>query len=182
MTATRASSGRCTLSPDEILADVTTSGLRGRGGAGFPDRHQVEDGGADRGRPQIHRLQRRRGRQRHLCRPHDHGRRSLRGDRGHDHRRHRGRRHQGLYLHPLGISPCRRRDERGDRGREARRLSRRAHRRLRARTSISRSASAPAPMSAARRRRCWRASRAAAASSAPSRRCPRTRACSASRP
>ena len=35
-----------TLTSDEILADVTASGLRGRGGAGFPDRHQVEDGGA----------------------------------------------------------------------------------------------------------------------------------------
>ena len=72
------------------------------------DRHQVEDGGADEGRPQIHRLQRRRGRQRHLCRPHDHGRRSLRGDRRHDDRRHHRRRHQGLHLHPLRISACRR--------------------------------------------------------------------------
>ena len=42
------------------------------------DRHQVEDRGADQRRPEIHRLQRRRRRQRHLRRPHDHGRRSLR--------------------------------------------------------------------------------------------------------
>jgi hypothetical protein len=43
-------------------------------------------------RAQIHRLQCRRGRQRHVRRPDDHGRRSLRADRGHDDRRHRGRR------------------------------------------------------------------------------------------
>ena len=149
---------------------------------GFSDRHQVEDRGADQRRPQIHRLQRRRRRQRHLRRPHDHGRRSLRGDRGHDHRRHRGRRHQGLHLHPLGISARRRGDERGDRGGEARRLSRRRASAAPATASISKSASAPAPMSAAKRPRCWKASKAAAASSAPSRRCRRIRACSASRP
>ena len=59
-------------------------------------------------RPEIHRLQRRRRRQRHLRRPHDHGRRSLRADRRHGDRRHRGRRDQGLRLYPLGISACRR--------------------------------------------------------------------------
>ena len=70
----------------------------------LPDRHQVEDRSRYGGRPQIHRLQRRRGRQRHLRRPHDHGGRSLRADRGHGDRRHRHRRDQGLRLHPLGIS------------------------------------------------------------------------------
>ena len=105
-----------TLGSDGILADVTASGLARPRRRGLSDRHQMEDRGADQRRPQIHRLQRRRRRQRHLRRPHDHGRRSLRGDRGHDHRRHRGRRHQGLHLHPLGISARRRGDERGDRG------------------------------------------------------------------
>ena len=55
------------------------------------------------GRPEIHRLQRRRGRQRHLRRPHADGGRPLHPDRGHGHRRHRRRRHQGLRLHPLRI-------------------------------------------------------------------------------
>ena len=95
-------------------------GLRGRGGAASRP--------ASSGRPsldaqadaEIHRLQRRRRRQRHLRRPHDHGRRSLRADRRHDDRRHRGRRDQGLHLYPLRISACDRGDERGDRDRAAR--------------------------------------------------------------
>ena len=49
------------------------------------------------------------------------------------------------------------------------------------RRSTSSNASAPAPMSAARKPRCWTAWRASAARCAPSRRCRRTRACSASR-
>ena len=67
----------------------------------LPDRHQVEHRLDAPGRPEIRRLQCRRGRQRHLRRPHADGRRSLHADRRHDHRRHRGRRHQGLHLHPL---------------------------------------------------------------------------------
>ena len=48
--------------------------------------------------------------------------------------------------------------------------------------STWKSGSAPAPMSAARRPRCSRASKASAAKSAPSRRCPPMSGCSASRP
>ena len=62
--------------------------------------------------------------------------------------------------------------ERGDRRRPRRRAARRARRRL-GHASTSRCASAPAPMSAARRPRCSTASRASAAWSAPSRRCRR---------
>ena len=69
-----------------------------------------------------------------------------------------------------------------DRERARGRHARRARRRLAATPSTSRCASAPAPMSAARRPRCSKASKASAARSAPSRRCRRTRACSASRP
>ena len=47
-------------------------------------------------------------------------------------------------------------------------------------SSTSKCASAPAPMSAARRPRCWKAWKASAARCAPSRRCRPTRACSAS--
>ena len=67
----------------------------------LPDRHQVEDGPRRQGRPEVHLLQRRRGRQRHLRRPHADGRRPVLPHRRHDHRRHRRRRHQGLHLRPL---------------------------------------------------------------------------------
>ena len=36
------------MTPEAIVQQVTESGLRGRGGAGFPDRHQVEDGAGGR--------------------------------------------------------------------------------------------------------------------------------------
>ena len=101
MAATRAWSARCRSARTRSVKEVTASGLRGRGGAGFPTGIKWKTVAASQGRPQIHRLQRRRRRQRHLRRPHDHGRRSLPAHRGHDDRRHRRRRHQGLHLHPL---------------------------------------------------------------------------------
>ena len=147
---------------------------------GLPDRHQVEDGRRHGGRPEIHRLQRRRGRLRHLRRPHDHGRRSLRADRGHGDRRHRGRRDQGLRLYPLGISA--RHPRHDERARVARWPSVLGVNVLGSpKPSTWKCASAPAPMSAARRPRCSKAWKASAAWCAPSRRCRRTRACSASR-
>ena len=105
----RAWSARSTLAPGEIVAGSHASGPARPRRRRLPDRHQVEDGARSQRRPQIRRLQRRRRRQRHLRRPHDHGGRSLRPDRGHDDRRRRRRRHQGLHLHPLGISACGRR-------------------------------------------------------------------------
>ena len=76
---------------------------------------------------------------------------------------------------------CGRDAERSHRARHGRRLSRRRRAAARAAPSISRCARPPAPTSAARRRRCSRASKASAASCAPSRRCRRSRVCSASR-
>jgi formate dehydrogenase iron-sulfur subunit len=94
------------MEPEAIVAQVTESGLRGRGGAGFPTGIKWKTVLEAEGRTEIHRLQRRRGRFRHLRRPHDHGRRSLRADRGHGDRRHRHRRDQRLRLPALGISAC----------------------------------------------------------------------------
>ena len=171
-----------TLTSDEILADVTTSGLRGRGGAGFPTGIKwktVAQTSADR---------------KYIVCNADEGdsgtfadRMIMEGDpfvrdRRHDHRRHHRRRDQRLHLHPLGISACGDRDERArSRPPSAPAISAQTSA-APAIASISKSGSAPAPMSAAKRPRCWKASKAAAASSAPSRRCRRTRACSASRP
>ena len=47
------------MEPAAIVKAVTDSGLRGRGGAAFPDRHQVEDGARCAGAAEVHRLQRR---------------------------------------------------------------------------------------------------------------------------
>ena len=151
---------------------VTQSGLRGRGGAGFPTGIKWKTAADAQGRAQVHRLQCGRGRFRHVRRSDADGRRSVRADRGHGDRRLRGRRDQGLRLYALGISARDRHVQRGARCRAARRRARR-------RASTSSSGSAPAPMSAARRPRCSTAWRASAARCAPSRRCRRTRACSA---
>ena len=130
---------------------------------------------------EIHRLQCRRGRQRHLRRPHADGGRSLRPDRGHGDRRLRRRRDaRASSTSAPNIPTPSRPSQRRSTSRAQPDCSGRASP-ARTSPSTSRSASAPAPMSAARRPRCSKASRASAARSAPSRRCRRTRACSASR-
>ncbi len=55
-------SNALTMAPLDIVSEVTTSGLRGRGGRRLPHRHQVEDRPRCQGRAEIHLLQRRRGR------------------------------------------------------------------------------------------------------------------------
>jgi hypothetical protein len=118
---------------------------------------------------EIHRLQRRRGRQRHLRRPHADGGRSLLLIEGMAIAGLAVGADQGLHLHPLGISARHPRDEAGARARAAARAALLGS----GGPSTSRSASAPAPTSAARRPRCWRAWKASAARCAPSRRCRR---------
>ena len=146
------------------------------------DRHQMADDRRRRGRSEVHRLQRRRGRQRHVRRPDVDGRRPLPSDRGHGDRRRLGRRDTRLRLYPLRISARLRDVSASDRAGASRRPARPQRARLRHTPSISRRDSAPAPISAAKRRRSCKVSRESAGRSASSRPCQRSQACSASRP
>ena len=87
MAGSPACAGRWRWTRQAIVDEVTASGLRGRGGAGFPTGIKWDTVAARPGAAEVRRLQRRRGRQRHLRRPDDHGGRSLRADRGHGDRR-----------------------------------------------------------------------------------------------
>ncbi len=42
------------MTQDEIINEVKASGLRGRGGAGFPDRHEVELRAAPVAQAEVH--------------------------------------------------------------------------------------------------------------------------------
>ena len=137
------------------------------------DRHQMADDRASQSAAEIHRLQRRRGRFRHLRRPHDHGRRSVRADRGHGDRRHRRRRdRRATSISARNIRTRSRSSAAPSTSRGASDASAPAFS-VPHTISTSRSASAPAPMSAARKPRCSTASKASAAWCAPSRRCRR---------
>ena len=57
------------MTPEQVIAEVKASGLRGRGGAGFPDRPEVELHAAPVPGPEVPRLQLRRRRARHLQGP-----------------------------------------------------------------------------------------------------------------
>ncbi len=43
------------LTPEAVIDTVERAGLRGRGGAGYPDRAEVGDGAAPAGRAEVHR-------------------------------------------------------------------------------------------------------------------------------
>ncbi len=78
----------------QIVKAVTDSGLRGRGGAAFPAGIKWNTVLNAAGRSQVHRLQRRRRRFRHVLRSHADGRRPLPAGRGHGDRRPRGGAHR----------------------------------------------------------------------------------------
>ena len=150
------------LSPAEVVQEVTDSGLRGRGGAGLPGRHQVEDrAGADSDLKFV------------ACNFDEGdsgtfadrmvvGGRPVHPRRGHDDRRARRRGERGLRLRALRVPPRRRRPAARDRRGVHPRLPRPATSSAPASPSTCTCGSGPAPTSAARSPRCSRASRAAA--------------------
>ena len=170
---------------------VAHSGRGGPGGhrlgparswrSGLPGRHQVEDRPRDRLRPEVRRLQLRRGRLRHVRRPDGRRGRPVHPGRGHDHRRPRRRRRARATSTsgpstPTPSPPCAGPSTRPTPTATSARTSSAP-----ATPSTSTCASAPAPTSAARSPRCSTASRASAARCAPSRRSPPSRACGGGR-
>ena len=93
------------MTPEAVIAEVKASGLRGRGGAGFPTGHEVGVLPECPGRREIRHLQRRRGRPRGLYGPRHPGGRPPHRGRRHG---HRGLCHGGqgrVRLLPGRISP-----------------------------------------------------------------------------
>ncbi len=93
-----------TMTPEGIIEEVLASGLRGRGGAGFPTGMKWKFAAASPGGVEIRHLQRRRGRPRRVHGPLGARGRPARGARGHAHRRLRHRRARGLRLRARRVS------------------------------------------------------------------------------
>ena len=108
------------LTSEDIVATLKDAGLRGMGGAGFPDRRQVGDGGGAGGDAEVHDLQRRRVRAGHLQGPPDPRRAAAPRPRGDGARDARERLGGGLGVHPARVRAGGGRPARGDR-RDARR-------------------------------------------------------------
>ena len=169
------------IGPAATIAEVTKSGLRGRGGAGFPTGIKwktVADAPADR---------------RYIVCNADEGdsgtfadRMIMEGDpfaliEGHGHRRDRRRRRQGLCLSAFGVSARGANLPAGARNRARAQGILAATFLAPGMASTSSCASAPALMSAARRPRSSKASKASAGLFGPNRRCRPIRACSSGR-
>ena len=169
------------MTPEQVIAEVKTSALRGRGGAGFPTGLKWSFMPRQFPGAEVPRLQLRRRRAGHVQGPRHPALQPAHRDRGHGHRGLRDGHHRRLQLHP-------RRDLGASTSASRRRSRKRAPRATSATTSSAAASTssctpttATAPTSAARRRRCSSRSRARRASRASSRRSRRASACTASR-
>ena len=169
------------MTPDQVIEAVKASGLRGRGGAGFPDRPQVAVRRQEVAEPEVHRLQRRRERAGHVQGSPADGAQPAPADRGVPDRVLRHRLEGRLHLHPRRVLPHAAAPRAGDRGSAARGISSARTSWAAASTARSTSIAAPARTKRARRRRCSSRSRASARSRASSRRSRRSPACGPAR-
>ena len=110
-----------TLKPNDIIEQVKASGLRGRGGAGFPTGLKWQFVLKDTPQAQVHRVQRRRERARHVQGPRADGAQPAPAHRGVRDLLLRHRREGRLHLHPRRVLPraggARGRDREGVQGR-----------------------------------------------------------------
>ena len=111
---------------EAVVEEVVQSGLRGRGAPEFPTGIKWRTVAQTQAPQKYVVCNADEGDSGTFRRPHDHGGRSLRTDRGDGDRRDRGRSDQGLRLHPLRIPAFRRHDGGGHRRRAARRGARQA--------------------------------------------------------
>ena len=91
------------MTPEQIIEEVKTSNLRGRGGAGFPTGMKWSFVPAHFAQAEVHRGQRRRERARHLQRSPADGERPAPDDRRHADRGPGGGCARGLHLHPRRV-------------------------------------------------------------------------------
>ena len=92
------------MTPADVVEAISDSGLRGRGGAGYPTGLKWATVAKTAGTAEVRRLQRRRGRPRRLHGPQRPGERSAPRAGRHGHRRLCRRRQPGLHLRPRRVS------------------------------------------------------------------------------
>ena len=93
------------MTDEEICKDIIDSGLRGRGGGGFPAGRKWDGARRQKLRQEVHRLQRRRGRPRRVHGPLHHGGQPPQRAGGHDDRGPGRGQRRGVYLRPGGVPP-----------------------------------------------------------------------------